>query len=144
MTRPYKPTGIPSLIPYLIVRNAQESISFYKDACQFQLMKEPSVQNGQIIHVEMALGDSLFMMAPEGACAEMGKEKKSPKSQGVASGLTLYVYVPNVDEHYKNAKQKGAEILSEPEDTFWGDRCYTLRDPDGYEWCFGTNTSQHK
>lgn len=144
MTRPYKPTGIPSLIPYLIVRNAHESISFYKDACQFKLLKEPSEQNGQIVHVEMALGDAVIMMSTEGACKEMGKEKKSPKTQGTNVGCSFYVYVPDVDAHHKNAKQKGAEILQAPEDTHWGDRSYLLRDPDGYEWCFGTNIADHK
>lgn len=135
----YKPKDIPSLVPYLTVRNADESIAFYRDVCQFTLKSEPSIQENKIVHAEMALGDALFMMAPEHA---WGTDKKAPKSSGVAPGIFLYVYVPDVDAHYKHAKQKGAEITSPPEDMFWGDRFYQLRDIDGYEWSFATHLGE--
>ncbi len=140
MTHPFKPKGMPSLIPYLIVLNAHESVAFYQQAFQFTYMNEPEQQNNKIVHAEMRLGDAIVMMAPEGA---WGSLKKAPKTSGAAPSINLYVYVTDVDAHFKHAKGHGAEVISAPEDMFWGDRCCILRDIDGYEWTFATNVGEH-
>ncbi len=139
MTHPFKPQGLPSLLPYLTVRYADEAIAFYRDVFQFQLKNSPEEQNNKIVHAEMALGDALIMMAPEGA---WGSTKKAPKTSGNAPSTQFYIYVPDVDAHFKHAIAKGAEAISEPVDMFWGDRCAQLRDPDGYEWTFATKVSE--
>ncbi len=140
MTQSFKPKGLPSLLPHLTVKNADQSLAFYRDVCQFSLKNQPEKQNNEIVHAEMMLGDATIMMAPEGA---WGSDKKSPKTTGVPSNISLYIYVEDVDAHYEHAKQRGAEILSAPENMFWGDRFYTLRDLDGYEWSFATNVGTH-
>ncbi len=45
------------------------------------------------------------------------------------------VYVENIDEHFKRAKENGAEILSEIEDGFPGKR-YRCADIEGHRWMF--------
>ncbi|MHC4997131.1 MAG: VOC family protein [Planctomycetota bacterium] len=48
-------------------------------------------------------------------------------------------YVDDVDAHYERAKAEGAEIISPPEDQFYGDRSYRVKDLEGHEWGFGTH-----
>jgi len=48
----------------------------------------------------------------------------------------IYVYVDDVGQHYDAAKAAGAEMLSELEDTFYGDRRYGAADVEGHHWYF--------
>lgn len=132
---------MPSLIPYLTVRNAEDSVSFYQNAFQFRLMAEPSMHENKIMHAELALHEAVVMLAPENA---WGSDKKAPVTSGTAPSLFLYVYVPDVDAFYKHATQNGAQSIAEPEDMFWGDRFCVLKDLDGYEWSFATNIGPHQ
>ncbi len=47
------------------------------------------------------------------------------------SGVQLFVQVPNVDEVHERLKEK-VKIVDEIENKTWGDREFTLTDPDGY------------
>lgn len=135
----YKPANTPSLIPYLTVQDAQQAIDFYCQVFHFKLMNTPAMDQGKIMHAELTLGDAWITLAPEQA---WGFTKKSPKSSNVAPSLFLYVYVPDVDAHFMHAKQQGTEVISPPEDMFWGDRFCQLRDLDGYEWSFATHLAK--
>ena len=141
--RPYKPHGIPGLLPYLTVRNAEKAIDFYKEAFGFQLRSEPAKdEQGRIQHAEMKFGDDvLVMFASEGA---FGSLRKAPISQGVASSLVIYLYCEDVDALHEKAVDHGAKSTIEPNDGFWGDRFCCLVDPDGHEWMFATNFGEHK
>ena len=85
--------------------------------------------DGGIMHAEMNFSDGLIMLG----CPS--PEYRNPKKIGeVTQGL--YVYVDDVDKHFQQAKDAGAEILNEPEDQFYGDRRYTALDPEGHQWFF--------
>jgi uncharacterized glyoxalase superfamily protein PhnB len=141
--RPYKPQGIPGLLPYLTVRNGEGAVRFYREAFGFQLSSEPAKDDeGCIQHAEMKFGeDTIIMFAPEGA---FGSPRKAPVSEGVTPSLVLYLYCEDVDAFYKKAVAHGAKSTIEPNDGFWGDRFCGLVDPDGHEWMFATNIADHK
>jgi len=141
MSQSFKPKGMPALIPYLTVSSPDESVAFYQDVCQFNLLSEPKIENNKILHAEMGLGEAVIMMGAEGAC---GSTQLSPKVSGTQAPLNLYIYVPDVDAHYAHAKKHGAKIAKAPEDMFWGDRFYQLEDIDGYQWCFATHVGEHQ
>jgi uncharacterized glyoxalase superfamily protein PhnB len=46
------------------------------------------------------------------------------------------VFVDNVDEHYEKVKALGARIIEELFDTEYGERQYTVQDPEGHVWMF--------
>jgi uncharacterized glyoxalase superfamily protein PhnB len=50
----------------------------------------------------------------------------------------VYVAVEDPDGHCKRARAARAEITREPEDTDYGSREYSARDPEGHHWHFGT------
>ncbi|HEY6953464.1 MAG TPA: VOC family protein, partial [Bacteroidota bacterium] len=41
-----------------------------------------------------------------------------------------------VDDYYNELKTKGITVVNEPTTEFWGDRIFTVRDPDGYALTF--------
>jgi PhnB protein len=53
--------------------------------------------------------------------------------------MTININVPrpgDVDAAIAKAKSAGAEVLSSPQDTFWGARYGQVRDPFGHIWAF--------
>jgi PhnB protein len=46
----------------------------------------------------------------------------------------MKVYVDDVDAHFARAKARGATIVSDLQDGFWGGRIYRALDHEGYRW----------
>ncbi len=76
--------------------------------------------------------------APNYSDAREGWE--SPANNGGITTMVLYVYVDDVDAHFEQAQTAGAEIISEPEIQFYGDRNYEVNDCEGHQWTFGRHT----
>jgi uncharacterized glyoxalase superfamily protein PhnB len=90
-------------------------------------------ETGQLVrHAQLSLGTNLIMLGSSG-----DDGMKSPQTLG-ATTQALYVYVPDVDEHFERARLAGAEITPPPQDTDFGSRQYHVRDPEGHMWAFGT------
>ena len=51
----------------------------------------------------------------------------------------LYLTAENVDKVVAKAVKLGATQKGPVMDMFWGDRCGTIVDPDGYIWMIGTH-----
>ena len=91
-------------------------------------------ETGRLVrHAQLSLGTNLIML---GSTRDEGPT--SPQTLG-ATTQALYVYVPNVDEHFEKARLAGAEITAPPQDTDHGSREYHARDPEGHLWTFGTH-----
>jgi uncharacterized glyoxalase superfamily protein PhnB len=128
------PEGYHTLTPNLIVDGGAKAIDFYKKALgATELFRMPS-PDGRIMHAELQLGDSKFML-----CDEMpDMDARGPKAyHGTPVGF--YVYVDNVDQAWKRAIDAGAKQVSPVTDMFWGDRTGRLEDPFGHRWTL----SQH-
>ena len=61
----------------------------------------------------------------------------SPQSLG-GTGVTLQVYVDDVDAAYQRAVGAGGTPIMPPEDCFWGDRFSMIKDPFGHVWAIAT------
>lgn len=126
----------PALSPYMTVRDGQVSIEFYSRAFGFETYGEVMRgDDGRVQHAGMRLGDAAIMFAPAGMSSDM----QPPAATGGQNGLSLYVYVADVDALASRARRTGATVLQEPADQFWGDRIAIFKDPDGYHWTFATN-----
>ena len=64
-----------------------------------------------------------------------GSGYKNPKRLGHTT-QNLYVYVDDLQKHFENTKLQGANVLSELEETFYGDRRYGVEDLEGHQWYF--------
>ena len=128
------PDGYHSVTPYLIVKGADRAIDFYKKvfgASQRMRMDGP---NGTVGHAEIEIDGSAIMLADE--FPDMGF--RSPQSLGGA-GVSLHLYVKDVDACFNRAVAAGAKALRPVQDQFYGDRSGTLEDPFGHVWTISTH-----
>lgn len=87
----------------------------------------------EVRHAQLSLGSSVIMVGSTRAGESLG----SPQRIG-ASTQALYVYVEDLDQHFRRARSAGADILSPPASTDFGGREYHARDLEGHLWTFGT------
>jgi PhnB protein len=130
------PDGYHSINVFLVVRNADKAIQFYKKALGAEERFRMHGPDGKtIMHADLKIGDSVFMLTEE------SKEMKalSPESIG-GSPVTMYVYVKDVDSIFNQAISEGATELKPVRDQFYGDRSGYLRDPFGHLWSIATHT----
>lgn len=129
------PEGFHSINPYLVVRNADKAIEFYKKVFGAEERFRMHRQDGKtIMHADLRIGDSVFMLTEEST--EM--KTLSPESIG-GSPVSMYLYVNDVDHVFNQAVSEGATALSSVRDQFYGDRSGYLRDPFGHLWSVATH-----
>ena len=128
------PEGYHTVTPYLIVKGAAQALEFYKKALGAAETLRLADPTGKVMHAEIKIGDSIVMLADE--FPEMGA--KSPQTIG-GSPVGICLYVPNVDQLFKQAVAAGAKEERPVKDQFYGDRSGTLRDPFGHQWTIATH-----
>jgi PhnB protein len=128
------PKGYHSLTPYMTVRDAARAIEFYKQAFGASEKGVMPGPDGKIMHAELIIGDSIFMLADE--FPQYGS--MSPLSTG-GSGMGLHIYVEDVDSAFDRAVKAGATVEMPVSDMFWGDRYGQLEDPFGHRWGIATH-----
>jgi PhnB protein len=126
------PDGYHSVTPYLMVRDAQRALAFYRDAFgAAELMRFEA--GGRIAHAEVKIGDSHVMLADENP----DEGFVGPQTLGGA-GMSLMLYVDDVDATFARALAAGATQRRAVTDQFYGDRVGTLADPFGHVWSIAT------
>jgi PhnB protein len=121
----------------LTVSDIPAAVIFYQKAFGFAKRGVMNGPDGKPIHAELTLRGTTLMLGPENA--SMGK--RTAKSLG-ASPASLFIYAENVDKAVSKALGLGATGQGPVMDMFWGDRCGTIVDPDGYSWMVGTHKAE--
>lgn len=128
------PDGYPRVSAYLAVTGASAAIDYYVALFgATERMRLPG-PDGSLAHAEIAIGDSVVMLAD--ANPDWGN--RDPKQVG-GSPVTLMVYVEDVDAVYQAAIASGATSEMEPQDHFYGDRSAAFADPFGHRWQIATH-----
>jgi PhnB protein len=128
------PEGYPRLSPYLSVDGAARAIDFYTEVLgAVERFRMPG-PDGKIGHAELALGDSMIMLADEHP--DIGF--LSPARIG-GTAVTLHAYVEDVDATFERALAAGAKSLRPVETQFYGDRSGQFEDPFGHRWSIATH-----
>jgi PhnB protein len=123
--------------PMLIVSDIKAAVSFYQKAFGFEKRGIMNGPGGKPVHAELALRKTTIMLGPEGG----PQNARSAKSLG-ASSVTMYILTDDVDKVVAKATKLGATLKGPVMDMFWGDRCGTVVDPDGYDWMIATHVAE--
>jgi PhnB protein len=126
------PEGLHTMTPQLTLDNAAEAIDWYKKAFGVQEISRGLGPDGKIMHAELAIGNSRFMVND----VMMGK---GPKGFG-GSPASFWLYVDDSDALFDRAVKEGAQIQMPIQNQFWGDRAGAVADPAGYTWWIATRT----
>ncbi|MGF1578944.1 MAG: VOC family protein [Gemmataceae bacterium] len=128
------PDGYHSITPYLLVRGGEEAIAFYTQAFGAVEKDRITMPDGKIGHAELKIGDAIVMLSDE--MPEMGMP--GPETLG-GVGISLFLYVEDVDASFAKAIEAGGTETRPVEDQFYGDRAGQLKDPFGHTWTLATH-----
>ncbi|MDQ3762121.1 MAG: VOC family protein [Actinomycetota bacterium] len=122
-------TPAPTVWPCLSYSDERAAIRFLVEAFGFEeTLVVPGDRDGEIVHVELRW--------PEGGGIMFGSgEGEFGRKPGSAS---LYVVTDQPDALFERATAAGAEVVRGLKDEDYGSRGFTVRDPEGNLWSFGT------
>ena len=131
---PAMPDTGPSVVPCLSYRDAPAAIAWLKEAFGFTEVMVVPGPDDTVAHAQLAFDGGMVMV---GSIRDDELQMRTPCDLG---GVTqsIYIVVEDTDAHYARAVGAGAEIVRELEDTPYGSRDYSARDPEGHLWNFGT------
>lgn len=122
-----------NIYPALRYRDGAAALRFLTEAFGFEQVFAAPGPDDTIGHAELRLGDGMIMFSA------FGDEPLPEVPADIRLGrMSVYAKVDDVDAHYARAKAAGAEITRELQDTEYGSREYSARDPEGHHWSFGT------
>jgi uncharacterized glyoxalase superfamily protein PhnB len=127
----HTPEKVAPITPYLYYEDVAGAVEWLSRAFGFRERAAETMRNaeGAVVHTAMELGDGVIMLGCPGA------DYRCPKRLGSVT-QNVYVYVDDLERHFEAARAAGATILSELEDTFYGDRRYGAADVEGHHWYF--------
>lgn len=100
------------------VKNLNKTIAFY-ETLGFETKKQDTTH--------ATLYSNWFWID----CLAIGKDERAKPEKG--TGVVIYLSVDNVDEFHAYLISKKIKPAAKPQDQPWGNREFSLRDPDGYE-----------
>jgi uncharacterized glyoxalase superfamily protein PhnB len=118
-----------NVFPALRYENAAAALEWLTKTFGFEKHFVVPGDRGAVAHAQLTTGAGMIMLGS-------GSGEEGNAWDTVAQGV--YVRVEDVDAHYARAKAAGAEIVRELQNTDYGSREYSVRDPEGHLWSFGT------
>jgi PhnB protein len=130
------PERLHTVTPRLVFAGeAARAIDFYGKAFGADVVEEPFVvPDGQVVHAEIRIGDSVVFVTDEG-----DGEGVAPASAGGDVTAVMALSIPDVDRWWERAVAAGCEVIYPLADQFYGDRGGRLRDPFGHQWMLSTH-----
>lgn len=127
---PASETPAPTVWPCTSYADAPAAIRFLVEAFGFvETLVVPGEKDREIVHAELRW--------PEGGGVMLGSSCEDSEF-GQLTRTSNYVVTDHPDELFKRATDAGAEVVRELRDEDYGSRGFTVRDPAGNVWSFGT------
>ena len=122
----------------LFYKDAFAALDFLEKAFGFERTMVITDQDGNLGHSEMRFGDSYLMVGGEWA-----DYVASPLATGGRNTQSIHVHLAEgIEAHFARAKAAGAVVVRDLEDQFYGDRTYSVKDPEGHVWSFAQTVAK--
>ena len=134
--QPAMPMPKGTLVPYLMVSDANAASLFYQKAFGAEeVSRIPGDSgDGRLIHCHLYVnGQSLMLNDP---MPEHGYPLQA------AQGYTLTLIVDDIDAWFQRAVEAGATVITPVQTMFWGDRFGALVDPFGVPWAMNESAKR--
>lgn len=128
------------LIPALRYRDCNAALDFLTGVFGFREGAAYRDDAGRVQHAELWLGHGAIMIGPVADTA-FGKVMRQPDEAGGVTA-SFFCHVEDPDAHFARSTAAGFEIVLPLRDESYGSREYSVRDPEGQVWTFGTYAPQ--
>jgi PhnB protein len=111
------------IYPQLAVQDVDASVAFYTQKLGFKLDFTMPDADGKNTFAWVSLGKAAFGLQFDPTLSQRG------------NGVVFMVMVDeafDLDQYYADVQAKGVTIVEPIQDQYWGDRTFTVHDPDGY------------
>jgi catechol 2,3-dioxygenase-like lactoylglutathione lyase family enzyme len=122
------------LVTEIVVRDIQRSTRFYREL-GFKVLRNAGD------FVELTWEDHQLYIAELSAYHEITGDDLKMSKPSKFPVANIRVMVPNVDDYWKLAKERGAKIVIPIADRYYGLRDFIISDPDGFGVRFATSFS---
>jgi PhnB protein len=115
--------------PVLTVHDIDATIAFYRDVLGFPEASAVRGPDGKPVHGMARSGAVALGFAPAGDCPHCVPPW--------GNGVELYIEVEgDIDQYRDTVVRAGASVVTDLQTQFWGDRTFTIADPNGYHLTF--------
>jgi len=124
------PEGLTTITPYLIVRDSNAAIDFYKNVFgATEMMRHED--GGRVVHAKLRIGGSAVEIGEHAERNDLDLDRLPP--------VGIHLYVEDVDAVLAKATSAGVRVLYPIQDQPYGDREVSLADPFGIVWFVATH-----
>ena len=131
------PESRSTVIPALRYRDAHAAIDWLCNVIGFERHAVYEGENGTVGHAELTLGGGMIMLGSH-KDDEYSRNFKSPAELDGIETRGVYIVVPDADAVHARAVAAGAPIVRPLQDTPYGSREFSMKDPEGHSWGVGT------
>lgn len=122
-----------SILPILSVKDYDASLKFYTEKLGFDAA----------MSMDMPGGTKFGMVTLNGQGTTIGiGDDKTAYERGKGVDLMLYPDDFDIDAFYQQVQEREVKIESELKTEYWGDRVFSVLDPDGYRLTFAKTVEQ--
>jgi uncharacterized glyoxalase superfamily protein PhnB len=119
------------LYPSLRYRDARAAAEWLERAFGFELVASYDAEDGTPQHVEMRWGESIVMFGTERDGGDDSRDSHAGRGW-------IYATCGDPDALFARATDAGADVVRGLTDQDYGSRDFSVRDPEGNLWSFGT------
>jgi PhnB protein len=124
------PEGLAAVTPYLIVRDSNAAIDFYKQVFgATETMRHED--GGRVVHAKLRIGGAAIEIGEHSERNDLDLDRLPP--------VGIHLYVEDVDAVLAKATSAGVRVLYPIADQPYGDREVSIADPFGIVWFVATH-----
>ena len=130
-------TSKSTIMPTIRYKDAPSAIDWLCKVFGFERHAVYPGPDNTIGHAELTLGGGMIMLG-SGKNDEYGRGFKTPADLGNIETRSSYIVVPDADAVYARAQAAGGTIVRQIQNTDYGSREFSVKDPEGHSWSVGT------